>query len=153
MGLANGYVFRIPADREAVFRECIENDEPFGEPVTDFAHSRRVPLVCFVISREQEITHIAQGKRGVKSGTGLRRLNISDAVSLKPRYENVGRYFDNGAFATMVGNAWIGSTPDQSLLLEQVIRATIESGKAVVVAIKNVVSVEDETSENGEFLQ
>ena len=50
-------------------------------------------------------------------------------------YENVGRYFDNTAFASLVAKAWVGTTSRQSALLREAIRATLESGKAIAIAI------------------
>lgn len=51
-------------------------------------------------------------------------------------FENVRRYFDNTAFATLVGKAWIGTTPIQSRTLAEAVRSTISSGRAAVVAIR-----------------
>ena len=48
----------------------------------------------------------------------------------------MGRYLDNSTFRNMVASGWIGSTPEQSALLELAIRAVLESGKAVVIATK-----------------
>lgn len=54
-------------------------------------------------------------------------------------YKNVGRYFDNSEFTMLVSKGWVGTTPQQSDLLERVIRETIESGKAVAIGIKTDV--------------
>lgn len=51
-------------------------------------------------------------------------------------YENIGRYFDNTSFIGLVSNAWIGTTEAQSLVLEDVIKAVIESGRTVTIAVK-----------------
>ncbi|MCH7411851.1 hypothetical protein MM213_00010 [Belliella sp. R4-6] len=59
------------------------NTERFAEPVSEFSHSRNVPLVCFIINVEGDITHIGLGKRGVRAGTDLRRLNIYDIFELE----------------------------------------------------------------------
>jgi hypothetical protein len=74
MGQANGYVLRLPEDRQEVFEQCVEAEEIFGQPVPVFLHSRAVPLICSIVSRENQITTFAQGRRGVRGGTGLRRL-------------------------------------------------------------------------------
>ena len=50
------------------------------------------------------------------------------------RYENVGRYLNNTEFATFVKNAWVGTRLEHSLVLEKVIRKTLESGRAVTIA-------------------
>lgn len=55
----------------------------FAEPVPEFAHPRHVPLVCFITNKSGTITHIGHGKRGVRAGTDLRRLNIEDIFELK----------------------------------------------------------------------
>ena len=51
-------------------------------------------------------------------------------------YKNVGRYLDNTAFATMVGDAWVGTSIEQSKLLEDWIKQVISSGKSIMFAIK-----------------
>lgn len=51
-------------------------------------------------------------------------------------FDNVRRYFDNTAFATLVGKAWIGTTPVQSRTLVEAVRSTVASGRAAVLAIR-----------------
>lgn len=51
-------------------------------------------------------------------------------------YENVGRHFDNSAFTTVVAKAWVGTTPSQSSVLSSAIRQTLQTGKAVAIAVK-----------------
>jgi hypothetical protein len=63
------------------FLECVEEGQPFGEPVADFHHSRNAPLVCFVVGG-RKITHIALGRRGSRAGTGLIRLNFDKTEKL-----------------------------------------------------------------------
>ena len=46
-------------------------------------NDRHVPLVCFITNKSGAITHIGHGKRGVRAGTDLRRLNIEDIFELK----------------------------------------------------------------------
>ena len=53
------------------------------------------------------------------------------------RFENVGRYLDNRAFATLVASGWAGTTAAQSQVLETVIREIIETGRTVTLAIKS----------------
>ncbi len=81
MARVSGYVLRLQAYRRTVFLECIDKEEVFGEPVDDFDHSRSLPLICFILDR-QKITHIALGHRGIRSGTGLRRLNLDRSEQL-----------------------------------------------------------------------
>ena len=55
---------------------------------------------------------------------------------LRITYDNAKRYFDNTAFTTVVSKAWVGTTPSQSQVLQDVIRTTLATGKAVAIAIK-----------------
>ena len=57
--------------------------DKFAEPVPEFSHPRHVPLVCFITNESGEIIHIGLGKRGMRAGTDLRRLNIEDIFELK----------------------------------------------------------------------
>ncbi len=52
-------------------------------------------------------------------------------------YRNVRRYLDNTSFCTIAGSGWIGTTFEQSSLLEKLVRETLESGRAVVLASFN----------------
>lgn len=78
-----GYVLRFSAERQQVFDERLE-EEIFAEAVPEFEHSRNVPLVCFVISRENYLTHICHGSRGRLAGTDLRRLNMGGFFKVAP---------------------------------------------------------------------
>lgn len=55
---------------------------------------------------------------------------------LRITYENVGRHFDNSSFTSLVAKAWVGTTPAQSVVLKEAIRQTLETGKAVAIAVK-----------------
>lgn len=55
-------------------------------------------------------------------------------------YENIGRYLTNTDFKTIIEGAWIGTNESQSNVLEQVIKSTLEKGKAVVYAIKRALT-------------
>lgn len=61
---------------------------------------------------------------------------------LRITYDNAQRHFDNTAFTTVVSKAWVGTTPSQSQVLQDVIRATLATGKAVAIAIKPKKSTE-----------
>jgi len=65
-----------------------------------------------------EATSQLDGKRGGKALT----------------HENVGRYLNNTEFAFFVKNAWVGTHVEHSLVLEKVIRKTLEAGRAVTIA-------------------
>ena len=56
-------------------------------------------------------------------------------------YRNVRRYFDNSAFVTIASGGWVGTNIDQSSVLQEAIRSTLESGRAVVFAV-NIVKNE-----------
>lgn len=81
MAKASGFVVLLSKDRMTTFLECVAEDRAFAEPVADFQHSRTAPLVCFVVSAGK-LTHIGLGRRGVRAGTGLSRLNIDQAEKL-----------------------------------------------------------------------
>jgi hypothetical protein len=51
-------------------------------------------------------------------------------------FDNVGRYFDNTAFKTIIEGGWIGTNLNQSLLIEKIIKDILENGKTAVIAIK-----------------
>lgn len=55
---------------------------------------------------------------------------------LRVTFENAGRHFDNSSFTSIVSKAWVGTTPSQSDVLREAIRQTIETGKAVAIAVK-----------------
>lgn len=55
---------------------------------------------------------------------------------LRVSFENAGRHFDNSSFTTIASKAWVGTTPSQSDVLKEVIRQTLETGKAVAIAVK-----------------
>ena len=81
MAKASGYIAVLTKPRMEAFLECIEEGLRFGEPVPEFQHSRNVPLVCFIVEG-RKISYIALGRRGTRSGTGLRRLNLEKAEKL-----------------------------------------------------------------------
>lgn len=55
---------------------------------------------------------------------------------LRVTFENTGRHFDNSSFTTIVSKAWVGTAPSQSDVLKETIRQTLETGKAVAIAVK-----------------
>lgn len=82
MSQANGFSLIISNNREQVFLSCVNAGDNFAEPVPDFLHSRNAPLVCFVSCPVGQITHIALGSRGMRAGTGIRRLNVRSIYTL-----------------------------------------------------------------------
>ena len=77
-----GYIVLLSEERQNVFDQSI-NENKFAEPVYEFSHSRYVPLLCFIVNEDHQITHIAVGKRGNLAGTDLRRLNLTDIFPLE----------------------------------------------------------------------
>jgi len=64
MSKAAGYVLRFSPERQQVFDERPDEDV-FAEAVPEFEHSRNIPLVCFVVSQTNAVTHLCLGSRGV----------------------------------------------------------------------------------------
>ncbi|SEQ88147.1 hypothetical protein SAMN05428995_1153 [Loktanella sp. DSM 29012] len=70
-----------------------------------------------------------------------KRLEVDDNLKgpkggRRLAYSNVGRYFDNTSFATMIKGAWVGTTIPQSKLLEKWMRDVISSGRSLTFAVK-----------------
>ena len=137
MARASGFAVLLPKNRMTSFLQCIEEDQPFAEPVGDFQHSRNVPLICFVVSA-RKLTHIGIGRRGTRAGTGLRRLNIDrveefasplsvqriinrlpkrNAASVRKRFEASGLLTEKG-FAAVI-KAIRQLEPKASVLLDR----------------------------------
>ena len=81
MSNVTGYILILSGSRYLSFNTNMY--DKFAEPVPEFTHSRHVPLVCFITNESGNITHIGLGKRGMRAGTDLRRLNIEDIFELK----------------------------------------------------------------------
>lgn len=56
-------------------------------------------------------------------------------------YANVGRKLSNPDFVTLVANAWVGTTVPQSVVLEKVIEAVIQTGRTVTLAVKTAAQI------------
>lgn len=82
MSYIAGYIVKLSTEREKVLSDSFY--DAFAEPVSEFRHSRNIPLVCFIVNSNLFVTHIALGKRGVRAGTDLRRLNLIDFFSVDP---------------------------------------------------------------------
>jgi len=80
MAKVGGYIVRLTPDREDAFEHNFY--DTFGEPVPEFAHSRNIPLVCFIVDSSNRLTSIALGKRGAMAGTDMRRLNLHDIYTI-----------------------------------------------------------------------
>jgi hypothetical protein len=82
---AAGYVLLVPEDRREILLAAAEDpDRAVGEPVYDFDHSRRAPLIVLAAFGDGAITHVASGKKGApgSGGTGMIRLNLRELVPL-----------------------------------------------------------------------
>lgn len=144
MAQASGFIVFLSQDRMNTFLECVAEERAFAEPVADFQHSRTAPLVCFVVNAGK-VTHIGLGRRGVRAGTGLSRLNIDKAEKLpapisvrkllnrlpKRNAPSVRKRFQSGGLLTAKGfHAVIESvrqlSSQASTLLERFSQARIE---------------------------
>lgn len=85
---AGGYVLLVPENRRErlIFENEVIGRHVIGEPVPEFDHSRRAPLIILATFEDGAITHIASGKKGTpgSGGTRMVRLNLKDMQALKP---------------------------------------------------------------------
>lgn len=58
-------------------------------------------------------------------------------------YSNAGRHFDNSSFVFLVAGGWLGTNVAQSAVLERCIRESLESGHAVVLAVRSDAPEDD----------
>lgn len=87
MGKAGGYILHVAPERRKLLPEAAEEPDSWGqqraaEPVEKFSHSKNSPLVVFASFDAEQITHLAEGRKGASAGTGLVRLNISSLYLL-----------------------------------------------------------------------
>jgi hypothetical protein len=137
MAKASGFAVFLTKDRMDIFLECVAEERVFAEPVADFQHSRTAPLVCFVVCAGK-LTHVGLGRRGVRAGTGLSRLNIDKSEALseplsvrkilnclpKRNAASVRKRFQSGGLMTEKGFSAIVETirqlaPQASILLNR----------------------------------
>ena len=55
-------------------------------------------------------------------------------------YKNVGNYFDNTAFKTIVENGWYGTNIEQSEKLGDIIKKVITNDRTLILAVKKSIS-------------
>lgn len=144
MAKASGFAVSLSKDRMDTFLECVAEEHAFAEPVADFQHSRTAPLVCFVVNAGK-LTHIGLGRRGVRAGTGLSRLNIDKVEELaeplsvrkllnrlpKRNAASVRKWFQSGGLLTDKGFTAVVETirqiaPQASTLLDRFSQARTE---------------------------
>lgn len=82
MSVPGGYILRVPTNRRRELLEYSELNESIGQPVPSFSHTRKTPLLVFASFEDGMITHLADGRKGVASGSGLVRLNLSNIQAL-----------------------------------------------------------------------
>lgn len=76
--MTQGYILKLQPSRRSTFLHYAESSHWFSEPVPDFKGSRSAPLVVFIEGEENKITHVAFGTGGIRAGTDLRKLKLSD---------------------------------------------------------------------------
>jgi 3-methyladenine DNA glycosylase AlkC len=162
MAKASGFAVLLPNDRITAFLECIDEELSFAEPVAEFKHSRNVPLVCFVVHK-RKITHISLGRRGVRAGTGLSRLNldqveklskplsVSNIINQLPRryISSVRKRFELGGLLTDKGFAAVIEVirqlaPQTNSLLERFSQARTERIKRLSSSAKKNLAQQKE---------
>lgn len=136
MAKVAGYIIRLSPERyESLF--CNISNR-FVEPVPDFRHPRNIPLVCFVVDKVENITHIGMGSRGERAGTDLSKMNIDkiyplkqpfdirdiiDAVSSKVRYDIMLKVRKGGLLGEKSFEEFLAiflrKAPDTALILEK----------------------------------
>lgn len=95
MSGAAGYVLQLTPERMEALEDNRYWDNSFSEPVDEFTHSRSLPLICFIGDLNGRIKYIGVGRRDVRAGTDLRRLNVYDlqefehSIDLLPFVEQV----------------------------------------------------------------
>jgi hypothetical protein len=81
--MLNGYSLKLSPDRQQVLSDCVESGQRFAQPVPEFTHGRSVPLLCIVVSENNLVTHLGIGRRGIRAGTGMSRLNLDSLMPLQ----------------------------------------------------------------------
>lgn len=82
MASAGGFILNLTDERREEFHRSLSIYGQFSEAVREFEHGRNTALVCFVVAEDRKITHIASGSRGMRAGSGLRRLNVTSVQEL-----------------------------------------------------------------------
>jgi hypothetical protein len=87
MAAASAYILHVPKDRRAIILNRAEEyqHDPtswVAEPVGSFAHGRNAALIVLACFRDGQITHVANGRKGMSAGTGLVRLNMTELQRL-----------------------------------------------------------------------
>jgi hypothetical protein len=59
-------------------------------------------------------------------------------------FENAGRYLNNTSFADLVAGGWIGTTVQQTAILDPIIREILETGRTVTIAVKRDLTIQEQ---------
>lgn len=114
---ASGYVLLVGPERAETLLDHAAPGQSVGEPVPQFAFGVRAPLLILASFARGSITHIADGRKGLASGTRMVRLNLSDlqelaapisisrlVEALPPRFQRrVARRFEQGGLIAPAG--------------------------------------------------
>jgi hypothetical protein len=79
---AGGYILRVSEGRRDTLLGYATPNQAVGEPVASFPLSARAPLIVFAAFDLGAITHVADGRKGIASGTKMVRLNLSSIQEL-----------------------------------------------------------------------
>ena len=80
---AQGYVLNIVGTRRNNLLHALQFQNSITEPVPDFSHSGRRPILCFVSFEDDAITHISIGRRSQKAATAMWRLKLELVLELQ----------------------------------------------------------------------
>jgi hypothetical protein len=67
----------------------------------------------------------------------LQKICIGPRGGVRITYENSGRHVSNTLFARLVSGGWIGTRGTSSDLVRDVLRASLETGRSVTLAVEN----------------
>lgn len=79
---AGGYILLVSPERRDTLLGYATPEGSVGEPVAAFPLSARAPLIVFASFDPGFITHLANGRKGIASGTRMVRLNLSNLQEL-----------------------------------------------------------------------
>lgn len=65
-------------------------------------------------------------------------------------YENVGRRINNSEFVTLVAGSWVGTSIEQSVVLGDLIRTVLATGKTATIAIRHSAEAVESSMEAAE---
>ena len=145
-----GYIICLDDKRQKVFERTNPIERRFSEAVDEFPYKGRHPLVCLIVSRNGDFSHIGFVKRGNFAATDLRRLNVYGIKAVVPQISR--RTIENQIANPSVCDAFkSGGLLSYELLesiLKEVARISPEVGQLLHQFIEQVVGATYEISEN-----